>query len=246
MTPQPIQHPVDAVRFATRWQHGSVDHDDRQPKFAGCKDLCDSPGSARVFGNDQVNVMIAHQLEIIDERKRAASDNGCGVRQWKRTRRRIDQSQKVMMLRGGCKRFQMHASHRQKHALRWLIQCRDSASDVRDRDPRVVLRLCPRHAGQGDKRQIGGGTRCHRVAAHLTSERMRGVDHMGDRVVAKVALQTINAAKAADANRQRLLFWLRNTSGQRHHRLQAQVRQTLAQYGGFKRPAEDQKVWCNG
>ncbi len=46
---------------------------------------------------------------------------------------------------------------------------------------------------------------CDRVAAHLGSEGMRGVDHMRDALTANIVGKPAHAAEAADAGRQRLI-----------------------------------------
>ena len=108
----------------------------------------------------------------------------------------------------GClgKGGQMHAPKGQKDALCWACKGRDRRWNIGNALPVIGWRSCPGWAGQGQKGRAGRLRGLQGISAYLCGEWMRGVDQMGDGVVAQVAGKSFGTAKTAHAHWHRLWF----------------------------------------
>lgn len=192
--------------LGARGQWGAVDHQHRQVQAACRNQLGLCPAAPRVFGDDQVYAMGAHQSFVRGGVKRAAIKDDVVIGQGRRGFRRIDKAQEVVVL-GLCgEGGQVQAAKRQQDAPRRPIKGLERGGNVGNALPSVAGLWSPGRAGQGQKGRAGRSRGFYRMGAHLGCKRMRGVHQMRDGVVAQIGGQTINAAKAADAHRYRLGF----------------------------------------
>ena len=84
------------------------------------------------------------------------------------------------------------------------------------------------------------------MGAHLRGKGMGGVHHMSDAFAVQIAGQTLDTAKPADAQRQRLVARPCDAAGQGHGAGHARRMDGAGECCGFGRAAEDQEVGRNG
>lgn len=202
----PVEDSLDVMRHCARGQWGAVDHQHRQVQAACRNQLGLCPAAPRVFGDNQVYVMGAHQSFIRGSVKRAAIKDDVVIGQRWRGVRRIDKAQKVVVLGLRSEGGQVQPAQRQQDAPGRAVEGLERGGNIGDALPSVAGLWRPGRAGQCQKGRAGQLRGFYRMGAHLCCERMRGVHQMRDGVVAQIGSQTINAAKAADAHRHRLGF----------------------------------------
>src|SRR6266851_2397005 len=161
-------------------------------------------GAAGVSRDNPCDVSYAHQLEIVLEGEGAARDDEFGVRQRQWALGRIDESQRIGVLRLGGKGRKMLPADRQEYAGARLRQGVDRGVDVFDLDPSVALNARPGRALQREQRDFRRRAGCGRVAAHLGGKRMGRIDDMRDSFGPDERDQAGHATKTAGAYRQQL------------------------------------------
>ncbi|MGY4320453.1 hypothetical protein ACVWW1_009780 [Bradyrhizobium sp. JR3.5] len=160
--------------------------------------------SAGIASDDPRDGARTHQRELALEREWAARDDDVGTGQWQRLLRRIDETQRIGMLRPAAERRDVLAADREEHVGAAVRQRRDRRDDVRDLDPAVAGRLVPGGTFEREQQRCGLRARGDRVAAHFGSEGMRRVDHMRDALAMQIIGKTADSAEPADPHRQRL------------------------------------------
>ena len=201
---KPRQHILDVLDPRPLRQFWSQDHDDRQAKLARGVDLGARTGAARIARHRPQDAARAYQLAIVFKRERPARDDDFGVGQRQHTLGRIDEAQRVGVLRFCGERRDVLPADREKHGSALFREGGDSRVDTRDLDPVVALSADPGCAFQRDQRHAGRSTGFDRVTAHVGGKRMRRVDDMGDALLADEISQSRCTAKAADPCRERM------------------------------------------
>lgn len=191
---------------------GSVDHDDRQAKVACGSQLGRGPGPTGILGHDMGDPMLTHQRRICIDVKRPAGNFDGGIGQRQRGLGRIDEAQQIVMLGLARKRGEVLFANRQKHPCAVLRQRLHSLFNTAHVNPDIPRPRLPGRPFKGAERHPSRPAGQHGMGAHLRGKRMGGIDHMSDLFGRKIALQTINAAKAADPHRQGLPHWLGRAS----------------------------------
>jgi len=80
------------------------------------------------------------------------------------------------------------------------------------------------------------------MLAHRRSERMGGIDQMGDALLPQIAHEACNPAKAADAYRHRLRPWLLRAPGVAQQRARPPLGKSCRERAGFGGPAQYEDV----
>ena len=185
-------------------QSGAVDHDDRNTKRPGGKDLRLGPGSARVLGDQKLRPMRAHQVQIILQPKRATCDDDLGFRQWEISGRRIDQTGQEAVLREMREVGEMLTADRQEHPLAGTVQRRRGTRDVGNMGP-VALRSCrPGSPLESTKRHLGQGAGLQGIAADPGRKGMGRVDDLPDAVALQEGRKPLGSSEPADMHGNRL------------------------------------------
>ncbi|MFM2388449.1 MAG: hypothetical protein RLZZ437_4 [Pseudomonadota bacterium] len=201
-------HPIHHIRHAAHdcavRDMRAVHHDDGQAQFARRGDFGDSPFAARVFGNDDIDMLITQQRGIIGHCKGSAGDGDGRLWQGHVITRSIDKTQQVMVLGGADKSVQMLPPDGQKHPARGGAKDKRCTGKVWHVGP--VISGCghPWRTFKGDKGHACGPAGQNGIRAHLRGEGMCGVNDMGDAFAGKKGLQSGNTAKAADTGGQGL------------------------------------------
>ncbi len=238
---QPVQNLRYARQFVSLWQDRTVDHQHRQAQRPRGVQLGACAAAACVLGHDQFYVMALHQRPVIRFGKRPARHNHIAIRQGQFTGF-IHQPQQVVVLGLGGEVLKVHPPYRQKDTLRQAGQGSHCAADIGNVLPAVPVLRRPGRTSQRSQRQPGIAAGGNGVPAHLRGKGMSGIDHVGDRVIAKVLRQPVRAAKTTDTHGQGLRAGVIDPSGigigcrnaLRGHRLSQRV--------GLGRTAKDQEV----
>lgn len=239
---QPIQNLFGRGDLRAIWNSGSVDHNDRVSKRPRGGDFGVSPRSARVLGHDDVNAMSLHQGLIGGLRERPPRHQNMRVRQRQGVFGRVHQTQKVEVLWVRREFRQMHTPYGQHDALNGLVKGSDGTRDIAHMGPGVAVLRNPRGPSQSQQRHVRTRAGLNRMAAHLGCERMCGVDHVGDRLVAQIGAQSVYAAKPSDPLGQRLADRSFHPACEGHSAVEARVSDGSSQGRRLKRAAKDQEV----
>ena len=202
---EPRQYFLDAFDLWPIGQGGPRDHDHGQAKLARGVDLGVGAGPAGIARHQKFDASRTHQFAIALKRERSTRDDDFGIWQRQRPIGRTDKAQRIGVLRLSGERRDVLPADGEEHFCRRLGQRSERGGDVGDFDPGVAGRLRPRRALERDQRRSRLRARLDRVAAHLGSEGMRGVDRMRDALTANIVGKPAHAAEAADAGRQRLI-----------------------------------------
>ncbi len=239
---QPVQNLVKPGCGAARGQGWTVDHDDGQAQLPRGDQLGAGPRATGILADDPGYAMLHKKRRVALKCEGAAIDQNMVVGQRWRRLRRIDQTQKIVMLWLRGKTGQMHAPDGQQDTLARAAKGRNRSGDIGDMGPVIALFGGPCRAGEGDKRRARGGSGLHGMFAHLRCKRMGRVDQMGDGLFAQVARQPLWPAKATAADRNRLRSGARHAACVAEGRGQARLGQGLHQSRGLGRAAKDKDV----
>lgn len=242
---KPVQNFCNRMEFDPFGRFRPVDHDNWQTQGARRGDFCIGPCSTRIFRNDKINAVTRKKRAVSGFGKRATRQFHMTIGKWQRLGRRIHQPQQIVMLRLGGKRGQMHPADGQHHPFRGPPQGRHRSRNVGHMVPGVSGLRLPVRTGQCSKRNAGPRAGRSGIAAHLGGKGVRRVDNMGDPVVADIFLQALNATKTTEPDRQGLIPWGLDPTGQRNNTVATDIPQGPAQRGGIKRSAKDQKVFSH-
>lgn len=237
-----IHHPrhdaCDAVGLLARRHGGPFDKDHGQPERAGGVEFRPCADAACVFGDDVGDGMIAQKGGVALCGKRTLGDDRRGVRQGQGCFGRIDQTQKVMVLRFGGEGVEGLFADGKKDAGRGVGQGFGRRFGGVDARPAVGGFGCPSGAFEGQQRGRGLGAGGNGVCAYLCGEGVGRVDDMGDAFGADVFCKSPGPAKAADARRQGLRHGGRCASGVGKHRIHPLREQMRGKAGGLGRAAK--------
>jgi hypothetical protein len=201
---KPRQHLFDAL---DPWPLGQIwprDHDDGNAKLARGVNLGARAVSAGIAGNQPHDAARLHQRAIALEREGTPRDDQFGVRQGHGAIGRVDKSERVSVLWLCREGHDVLAADCEKDSGALFGQCGDGCSEITHLDPDIAGHLAPRRSLQRKQQCARGGAGFNRMAAHLSRERMRGVDHMRDALTLDVVGKSVGTAKAADSHRQRV------------------------------------------
>lgn len=210
---EPRHHVSHRAKAGAFGQGGAIDHDHLKAKAAGRDQFGLRARAARILGDDNLDGMIAQQGKVILHLERSTGVDDLCVRQGLGFGLLVNQTQQIVVLRPDHKAGQVLASDGQKDPGRVLRQGGCSGGQVGDHGPMVAGLRLPRGALKSREGQVKVVARGGGVVAHLGRKGMRGVDDMGDVLVAQISDQARYAAKAADAQGQGLGYRVGRTPG---------------------------------
>ena len=230
---EPRHHLADGPGGPAVGQRRPVDHHDGQAKPARGDQLRLGPCPARVLGDDPADAMVGQKGQIGGLIKRAARDHRLCIRQRQRAVGRIDEAQKVMVLRlrgEGGKRLLADGKENPRGGIG---QGRDGGVDAGHAAPVVPRPRSPWRAFEGDQRHAGFGGCVDGIPAHPRREGMGGVDQMGDALGAQIVHQPGDTAEPADPRRQGLRDGRAGAPGIGKDRVRVRPGQRAGKGGGF-------------
>lgn len=204
MRREPIHCTADAVPDLPAGQGGSVDQNDGNPQVSCGGQFRFRAGTARVLRDKVGDGIVPQQGAVSSNIKGASGNHGADVLQWQVQFRRINQAQKVVMLRFSGKGRNGLLTDCKKNAASGIRQGLDRMRHSRNQRPTVACFGLPRFSfkrQQGDVR-LGAGRNC--ISAHLIGKRVSRVDDMRDSLFSQVFDQTLYTTEPAYARWQRL------------------------------------------
>ena len=217
-----------------------VDHDDRNAKHAGGKDLRLGSSPARVLGDQQLGAMHAHQVHVVLNLEGTACDDHLGAQQGEVRGGRIDHPGQETMLSEMGKAGKMLSSDRQEHPFGGTVQGGHGSLDVRDMGPVVARFGYPGRPFKRAERHPGGSAGERGVAADPGGKGMGRIDHLTDAVRLQEGGKPLGPAKAAAADGYRLRAGTCDPSGIRQDRGQASIRHGLREAARLGSAAKDE------
>lgn len=183
----------------------SLNHNHRATQSAGRFQFWKGCRSARVFGDQNVNVIRLHHGQFCGIIKRPTRREACCVRGQAGWVRCINGTQQISMLRGSAERRDFLASGCQKNpqgALAITCRVRQQASgggQAGHTVPVVFRSWEPRRAFQSQqrKRQVGAGF--GGMLTHGCGKRVRGVNHSLNGMMMQPVFQPLHASKSANS-----------------------------------------------
>lgn len=238
MTVQPRHDIGHAARRLAGRQVRAVDQDHGKAKRAGGGQFRIRAAAACVLGDDMGDGVLAHQGFVGLHREGAFGEDHGRIGQGKRGFGRIDEAQKVVVLRFGGEGVEGLLADGEEDAGRGVGQGRDSGFGRGDMGPAVALCRRPSGAFEGEERGSGFGAGGEGITAHLRGKGVGGVDHMGDGIAADVSGEAFGTAKAADAGGQGLGHGGIGAACVGENRVDALAGEFGGEAGGFRRAAE--------
>ena len=166
--------------------------------MAGRHDFGVGKAAAGIFGDQGVNLVVAHQLFLVLHAKRAARQDEA-VSLGKRPLRRINAADDVQIVRIVGKRCELLAANGKKNMV-VTFGYPGGLLHVVDIDPLVVVFRSPGRSVQGDERNTGRPGCFGCGYADFFRKWMGGVDHKINFVIHEPARQTRWSAETANAD----------------------------------------------
>ena len=202
----PVEHGRNVMNLCAGRNWGAVDHDDRNSQPARCDKFRLGPCSAGILGDDKADVMGLHQGCVRVRIKRAAVKDDVMVGQGGRGLRRIDEAQKVAVLRMAAKGSQMHASQCEHDVFARPVQRGHGGGNIWHPRPLIAVPCGPWRPRQRQQGRLCAPRRLNGICADRCGEGVGCVDKMGDLGVAQIGCKPLRAAKTPYAHRHRLGF----------------------------------------
>lgn len=235
---QPIQNIVDFGKNPACRQRRPVDQNDRNPQGSSRFQLGIRAAATGILGNDQADPIGLQKCEIVRFVKGAAREDQRYVGQGQGGCRRIHQAQQIPVLGPRGEIRQRLLADRQEDAGGVVRQRSDSPRRIGNRAPVIARPDHPRRALERADRGSGQGACGKGIAAHASSERMSGVNHMGDPFGAQIGRQPVDSAEPAHTGRQGLRHRAFRAPGIREDRIDPCVGQAAGQRRRLGRAAE--------
>lgn len=202
---EPGHHLVDVCRSGALRHCWALDHDHRNAALASGVDFGAGAVAAGIAGDEDSNVLVAHQGKIAVFCERPAGDDDLGVRQGQIGTRLIDEAQQITVLRPGGERREMLAADGKEDGCRFIRESSDSVFEVGDSDPVVAIDGRPGGADESDQWRCGFGAGGDGILAHGIGEGVGRIDDMSDGCIVQVGGETFGAAVSPGAHGERLV-----------------------------------------
>lgn len=202
---EPGHHLVDVCRSGALRHCWALDHDDWNTALAGGIDFGAGTAAAGIAGDEDCDVLFAHQGKITIKGEGPAGDDNLGCRQRQARIRFIDEAQKITVLRLGGKRREMLAADSKEDGRRFIRESSDSVFEVGDSDPIIAIDGRPGGANESDQWRCGFGAGGDGILAHGIGEGVGRIDDVGDGCIAQVGGETFAAAVSTGADGERLV-----------------------------------------
>jgi precorrin-3B C17-methyltransferase len=239
---EPVQHVLGRMHLQPSGQGRPVYHDHAEREGTCRAQLRLRAGAAGVLADHELDPVRRHQPPVAVDIERPAIDHQMMPRQPGRLLWRIDEPQQILVLRLHRERIDMHSPQREHHAPRGASQRRDRTLDIAHAGPAITRAGHPGGARQGDVRHPRTRRSHDRIRAHSRRERMRRIDQMRHAVRPQMRDETLDTAKAAHPDRDRLHLGVRHAPGVAQHGRIASPGQHRSQRAGLGRAAQHQDV----
>src|SRR5271156_3267962 len=152
MSFNPVYNRIDRIEGRTVADGGPLDYDGFDTKRAGGVDLRSGRAAATVFRDEDVNALIAHQVDFIFDIKWPACENQSARRKQVDSVRWFYRSHYVMVLRCVGKHRELQSADGQKNASWVVAKCPYRSFHVGHNGPPVGVNRPPRRPGENRER----------------------------------------------------------------------------------------------
>ena len=204
---EPVQNLDHGPHDMARRQGWPVDQNDWNPQDSSRFQLGLGATSASVLGDDHLDPVLRQKIQVVCLGKWTAGDHRYGVGKRQGAFGRIDEPQKVVVVRLGSEQRKCLFADRKKDARGFVGQRVGGGFCAGYMLPVVTGSRDPRRTFQHQKRDVGNGACGHSVTAHLCRERVGRIDDMGDAFGLEPLNKPVHSAKAANTHGQRLRDW---------------------------------------
>lgn len=247
MPRNPIHRFGDQERLiAGERQNWAFNHNYRQEKLPRRFNFSIGAAPTRIFRNNHLNLMLAHQRNILFFAKGSTRYNNRAIWQRQSLRGRVDKSQHIVMLRLRGKQIKMHPPNGKHNILLLSGQGGRGRRNIGHAMPAVSCFGAPRRARQSQQGNPCFGASKHSVFAHLRRKRMCGIDHMRNLFFPKIGEQALDAAKPTNPLFNWLGFGPLNAPSVRQARAIPFGCYGLRELTGLNRTGQNQKVYGHG
>lgn len=231
----------DGVRRADLGRLLTLDHDHLDaPLPCGC-DLAIGRRATAVLGDDHVDVVPLQQFALGLFLEGAGGEDVTGLGNIERRGDGIDAADDVAMLRRIVEMEGFLPSYRKEDAAGRCADRRNSLGNRGDTGPAVAGLLLPDGTAEREKGDAGRSRRNQRIVRNPRGKGMRRIDQEIKFFVRQESGESVTAAEATAANRDRLGHGLGRAPRQRQMQIPiVTLRQGSRQLPRFRRAAEDQ------
>jgi len=213
------QRRFDRVDRRDRGGRRTRDHQHLDAEQPGCLDLRIGGGTAAVFGDDDVDVVLPQEIAFAFQRERTAIKQIIDMIKRKRRLDRIDAADKIVMLRRGFRMMRALPARRQEDMAGGRAERFDSRRNALHLPPAIAGFALPFGTAQSDRCDTGDLSGKSGIGRNPFGKRMRGVDQQMIAAGRQEIGECGSAAETADADRNRLYGRFLGASGKRQHNI---------------------------
>src|SRR5215831_4334658 len=219
------------------------DHDYRDRESPCGVELGGSTFATGVFGDEHIDLTRLKKRALIGEVEWSARSDQLEARRQVLSRRCLDASHNIEVLRRLLERRKLHASRGEKDAPRRFAESCRCCIDALHHSPLITVARYPRRTSDGEQRHAARASSLNCMQLHPHGE---GVGRVDDEIVALLgekACETFGAAKAASAQSTWKLRRLRGSAGERQSDVVACVAvESARKPGRLAASAENEKL----
>jgi len=236
----PVHNLGHGSHDVTRRQYRPINQNDWNLQESSRFELRLGTASAGVLGDDDLDPVVGQKLQVLRLGKGATRDHRFCVGQRQMAVGRIDQSQKIVVLRLGSKKRERLLADSKKDARRSIGQRPDSGFGVWDMLPVVARSRDPGRPFQHQKRDADAIACGQGILAHPGRERVGCIDDMGNSFGFEPCNKSVHTTKATDTHRQGLGNWRLGSPCIGKDGVNFRVGQRASQHRGFGGSAQQQ------
>lgn len=221
----------------------AFDHDHLDAKLPRRLDFRIGGAATAVFGDERIDLMVAHQPYLVVQPKWSEVADIGNVRYRESGLDRIDAAYQVVVHWRSVDMMRFLPANRQEDVARGGAEGGDDFRHVADRHPAIAFDRLPGRSAERESGQAGSRCRFDGVAGHLRCEGMRRVDQYRNLFFPEITGEPLGATEAAYADGNRLRQRIHGTPGKGNRRVEIGPRgKRRTQQSRFGRPAQDQNA----
>ncbi len=198
--------------------------------------------STAVFGDDQIDFVVAQKRQFARFVKRASGENITDMGQGERWLDRVNAANDIMMLRGLQNRAKFLTAKRHKNALGCFSGLGNGLFNSGDLLPLIPLNRKPWCPAQSEKLKVGLADCGDSICGYVHRKRVGGINQNGNVLRDQIACEPFCTTKAASAHRHGLSCRVFGATGQRQGDVEVGARrQSFSQQAGFISAAKNEK-----
>lgn len=229
-------------RWALR-DEWTLNHNDWQSERSRCFNLRNRCAPPRILGQNDVDGVLAEELDVLVGRERPGGLHHDHVRQSRGRGWPIDEPNDIGMVGCGFEGCNREASDAAKNSSRFGSNRLNGRIHALNAVPAISVNGLPCRPFDRNEWRSRSGSCLQSVAAHLAGKRMCGIDQDIHLVLEEEAAKAAYAAESADANGEWLRAGLSRASGKGHGCLETRIgSERLCEAARFSGAAEKENA----